>query len=187
MDTSPYDRLLHRRGITHRRFAQAVGIDETVVSRSFRRQQGFDPHWRQIAKALDVSLDWLLSGVGRPWQRPDITFGEYLGNLLDEHRIDRHDCADFLGVPADDVEPYLGNRLPVPIDLAQQWADRFELADRERSYFIFLSPSKELHTMPKSDPASRRNGCQRSRMRPPGPARWCRISSAITTRSHPAA
>lgn len=60
LTVSPLSRLIYRRGYTHRRLAERVGVDRTYISHMVTGKRA--PSMRRatlIARALGVSLDQL--------------------------------------------------------------------------------------------------------------------------------
>lgn len=63
-ESDPYARLrsLVVGDLTQVELSRRTGIDQTVISRAFAHGKGLERHWAAIAKALGVSLDWLVLG-----------------------------------------------------------------------------------------------------------------------------
>jgi len=54
---------MKRRGMSNKSLAEVLGIHESAIARAFTHRTGLNRHWNQIAKAIQVEPDWLISGI----------------------------------------------------------------------------------------------------------------------------
>jgi plasmid maintenance system antidote protein VapI len=85
-------------------FARAIDKDESAVSHYLKRRTITDAFCLHVAKAINVSATWLMSGTGSPddveaTPSPTAHQGELLGRYLEEHNITNRQLGILMGYP----------------------------------------------------------------------------------------
>lgn len=83
-------------------FAEAIAKDDSAVSHYLKRRTVTDAFCLHVAKALNISADWLKNGIGAPDDikappTPTAHQGELLGRYLDEHQISNRQMGILMG------------------------------------------------------------------------------------------
>jgi transcriptional regulator with XRE-family HTH domain len=85
-------------------FAKAINKDESAVSHYLKRRTITDAFCLHVAKAINVSATWLMSGTGSPDDveaapLPTAHQGALLGRYLEEHNITNRQLGILMGYP----------------------------------------------------------------------------------------
>lgn len=81
--------LKKQRNLKHLVLANAIGVEESTISRWLSGGNIKMIHLIRLSEYLDVSVDWLILGRGTPLQHRDSTFqDDFFKNLPDDVKDD---------------------------------------------------------------------------------------------------